>query len=766
MNPAKKSKQPGARRAKNPSLPSRDEILEFVENSPGFVGKREIARAFAVKGADRIDLKKMLREMTDDGLLSGRRKRITKKGRLPSVTLIDIVSRDGDGELIALPARWDDDTEPPRILLSSAGEGRAIAAGIGDRALARLSPLEKEDPSGAAYEARIIKKLAREPARLLGVFRSIEGEGGVIDPIDKKHMREWQVGRHDTSDARTGDLVRFEITRSRRGYGHSIAKVIEVIGNPESEGAASLIALHSLGLRDEFPPSVLEEADSLKAPPPKKHEDLRDIPFITIDPEDARDHDDAVWAARDDDPGNPDGWIVCVAIADVAWFVRPGSALDKEALLRGNSIYFPDRVVPMLPERISNNLCSLRENEDRSCLCVRMTFDASGAKTGHRFMRGTMRSRARLSYVQAQAAIDGNPDNKTMALLEPILKPLWQAYGVLSAARDRRAPLDLDLPERKIILGDDGKVADIVVPPRLEAHRLIEEFMIQANVSAAEAVERTRLPLIYRVHDAPSKEKIIALKEFLSTLSMSLPSTGRLKPEHFNRILAQSEDDGMGQLVSEVVLRSQAQAEYSTDNAGHFGLNLRRYTHFTSPIRRYADLVVHRALIRAHELAEGELADSEIEKLEETAESISVCERRAIDAERQTKDRLIAAFLADRVGATFHGRVAGVAKTGLFVRLDGTGADGFVPASSIHDDFYRHDEHGHAMVGERTGRAYRIGDHVEVRLIEAVPSAGALRFEMLTEAAYRAETDTRKAKVSPRRKKGKNRASRRRQRKT
>ena len=746
-------------------MPSREEILEFVENSPAFVGKREIARAFGVKGADRIELKDLLREMTDDGLLSGPRKRITKKGRLPPVTLIDIISRDNDGEFIAIPARWDDDSEPPRILLSSAGHGRNIAAGIGDRVLARLSGLDESDESGAAYEAHIIKKLAHEPTKLLGIFRSLDSGGGVIDPIDKKHMREWQVGRHDTSDAKTGDLVRFEITRSRRGYGQSVGKVIEVIGNPESEGAASLIALHSLGLPDEFPQSVIEEAESLKPPSPSKHEDLRDIPFVTIDPEDARDHDDAVRAAPDDDPDNPDGWVIYVAIADVAWFVRPGTALDKEALVRGNSIYFPDRVVPMLPERISNDLCSLRENEDRSCLCVRMTFDANGIKIGHRFMRGVMRSRARLSYQQVQAAIDGNPDTKTASLMAEALTPLWQAYSVLATARDKRAPLDLDLPERKIILDDDGKVADIVVPPRLEAHRLIEEFMIQANVSAAEAVEKTRLPLIYRVHDAPSKEKIIALKEFLSTLSMSLPSSGRLKPEHFNRILAQSEDEGIGQLVSEVVLRSQAQAEYSTDNLGHFGLNLRRYAHFTSPIRRYADLVVHRALIRALSLGGGELADTEVTTLDETAESISVSERRGIEAERQTKDRLIAAFLADKVGATFSGRVAGIAKTGLFVRLDGTGADGFVPASSIHDDFYRHDEHGHAMMGERTGRAYRIGDHVDVRLIEAIPSAGALRFEMLTEAAYRAETDRRKTKPSQRRKKGKNRASRRRQRK-
>ncbi|MGI9382388.1 MAG: ribonuclease R family protein, partial [Methyloligellaceae bacterium] len=437
--------------------------------------------------------------------------------------------------------------------------------------------------------------------------------------------------------------------------------------------------------------------------------------------------------APDDDPANPDGWIVIVAIADVAFHVRPGTALDEEALKRGNSVYFPDRVVPMLPERISNDLCSLREGEDRPCLAVRMRFDKAGRKIGHDFLRGLMRSAAKLAYAQAQAAIDGQPDDSTGPLLDTVLRPLWDAYGALKRARDSRGPLELDIPERKIVLDTAGRVADVVVPERLDAHKLIEEFMIQANVAAAETLERKRAPLIYRVHDAPSKEKIAALGDFLSTLDIKLPKAGVLKPEQFNKILAQTRDRDIGELVSEVVLRAQAQAEYTPANLGHFGLNLRRYAHFTSPIRRYADLIVHRSLIRALELGSDGLSDPEIPQLDEIASAISDTERRAMSAERETVDRLIAGHLADQIGATFAARISGVTRTGLFVRLATTGADGFVPGSSIGDDFFRHDERLQALVGERTGLAFRLGDRVEARLVEAIPSAGALRFELLSE---------------------------------
>ena len=766
MPKKKHPEKPGAKRTRRSSsrLPSKQDILKFIQDSPSYKGKREIARAFQVKGSDRVGLKLLLREMSNEGLIKGRRKRLSKTGTLPPVTVIEITTRDEDGEFIGVPAKWDENEgAPPRVILLSRRNDPGPVPGVGDRILARLTKIDEGDGDGPAYEARLIKKLPRDVARLLGIFRSISGGGGVIDPIDRKQLREWTVSRHDANDAKDGDLVRFEIEKDRH-FGRAKARIVELFGNPESEGAISMIALHTLGLPDEFPDTVLQEADKLAPPSPDTLTDLRDIPFVTIDPPDAKDHDDAVWAAPDDDKKNPGGWVVRVAIADVSNFVYPGSEMDKEARKRGNSIYFPDRVVPMLPERISNNLCSLREGEDKACLCVTMLFNAGGDKTGHEFSRGLMRSSARLSYAQAQAAIDGQTDETTAPIVETVLQPLWRAYGALAAARDKRAPLDLDLPERKIKLDETGQVEAINIPPRLEAHRLIEECMIQANVAAAETLEAQKSPLIYRVHDAPSKEKLWALREFLVTLSIDLPKSGRLKPEQFNLILAQARAANMVQLVSEVVLRSQAQAEYSAANFGHFGLNLRRYAHFTSPIRRYADLVVHRALVRALDLGAGALSDREIEVIDETAQSISECERRAVAAERQTVDRLIAGYLADRIGASFSARVSGVVRTGLFVRLAETGADGFVPASSIGGDYYRHDERRQALVGDRTGMAYKLGDVVEVRLIEAVPSAGALRFEMLSEGAYMASKRKVAKLSSPRKRKGRNRAARRRQR--
>jgi ribonuclease R len=465
-------------------------------------------------------------------------------------------------------------------------------------------------------------------------------------------------------------------------------------------------------------------------------EDWRALPLLTIDPPDAKDHDDAVHAEPDHDPANSGGHLLTVAIADVAHYVRPDSALNREALERGNSVYFPDRVVPMLPERISNDLCSLRPHEDRPALAVRMSIGADGRKRRHSFHRVMMRSHARLSYGEAQAAIEGHPDEKAAPLLDRAIRPLFAAYRALAKARDAREPLALDIPERKLLLNPDGTLDKVVVPERLDAHRLIEEFMILANVAAAETCEHLRVPLVYRVHDQPALDKVSALRDFLATLDIKLAKSDQLRPSHFNQVLARVKGSDIEKLTHEVVLRTQAQAEYSAQNYGHFGLQLHRYAHFTSPIRRYADLVVHRALIRGARLGAGALPDTTPEALSEIAARISAAERRAMAAERDTADRLVAYFLADRVGATFHGHVTGVTRAGLFVRLDETGADGLIPMRSLGTDFFRHDETHHALIGERTGEAHRLGDRVEVKLVEAIPVAGALRFELLSEGRY------------------------------
>ena len=722
--PAKRTKTAG-------KLPSRQDILDFLATATGDAGKREIARAFGVKGGDRIALKALLRDMADDGLIAGSRRKLTRPEMLPPVTVLEITGRDADGEFIARPASWDEEHgPPPRILMTESKRDTGPVAGIGDRVLARITALGAD--ADYPYQARTIKRLARAGRPMLAIFRALPGGAGVLDPIDRKQLKEWPVPRGSTNDAMNGELVRFELTRSSR-MGVQTARVIERLGNPQAQQMTSLIAVHAHGIPDSFPDDVLAEAQAAKEPDTKRREDLTHLPLVTIDPFDARDHDDAVWAEPDPNPANRGGWVVIVAIADVACYVRPGSALDKEAKKRGNSVYFPDRVVPMLPERISNNLCSLIEDERRPCLAVRMIFDKDGSKLGQRFFRALMRSAASLTYEQAQAAIDGRVDETTGPLLDTVLRPLWGAYASLVLARTERGPLDLDLPERKILLDDQGRVRGVVSPPRLDAHRLIEEFMIAANVAAAETLEAKRSPLIYRVHDSPSKEKLASLAEFLNTIGIKLPKAGTLKPAQFNRVLAETRATPTAELVGEVILRSQAQAVYSPGNFGHFGLNLRRYAHFTSPIRRYADLIVHRALVRALGAGPDGLTDTEMGELEETAQHISDTERRAMAAERETADRLIAAYLADRIGAKFQARVSGLVRTGLFVRLTDTGADGFVPASSIGHEYFFHDEVRQALVGEDTGLAYRLGDLVEVRLVEAIPTAGALRFEMLSE---------------------------------
>jgi ribonuclease R len=726
--------KPQKRRATG--LPSRDEILTYLESAGSRAGKREIARAFLIKGGDRIALKRLLTEMADEGLLLGNRKAFKEPGKLPAVAVLEIVARDGEGELIAEPAVWSaSEGQRPRVLVLPT-HGRAGAAepalGQGDRILAKLTQLASSDVFGYRYEAEPIKRLPREKRRQLGIYRTRPDGGGSIDPIDRKELREWPIAPGDAGEAKSGDLVRFELNRTGR-YGVAQARVVDLLGNPQDQRKISLIAVHAHGLPDEFPPAVLAEAAALSAPSRAGRSDLTAFDFVTIDPPDARDHDDAVHAIADAEPSNEGGWVVHVAIADVAHYVRPGSQLDREALTRANSIYFPDRVVPMLPERISTDLCSLRELEVRPCLTVRMVFDKHGTKRGHRFMRGLMRSVAKLSYEEAQAAIDGKPSPKCAALMSGALQPLWAAYAALGRARERREPLDLDLPERKIVLDAEGRVERIVIPQRLEAHRLIEEFMIQANVAAAETLAGMRAPVIYRVHDAPSREKLEALREFLTSLDLKLPGTGTLRAGDFNKVLRRAKSLPVSDLVNEIVLRSQAQAIYATENLGHFGLHLARYAHFTSPIRRYADLMVHRALIGALGLGSDGISDDQAARLEGIAQSISEAERRAMAAERETTDRLVASYLAASVGAEFEARISGVTRSGLFVRLRQTGADGFVPAATLGDDYYRHHEDAHALIGDRTGAAFRLGDDVTVRLVEVIASAGAMRFEMLSQ---------------------------------
>ncbi|MDO8977844.1 MAG: ribonuclease R [Afipia sp.] len=717
------------------AFPDRESIVAFVKAHPGEAGTRELARHFGLKNESRAALRRILHELADEGLIAKQGKKVHEVKALPPTIVADITGRDSDGELIASPAEWLEETDGPAPVIRIHVPRKAApgtAAGIGDRALLRIE--KPDNKHEKTYRGRVIKLLDKARNRVLGIFRTMPNGDGRLIPIDKKQVgRELAITAADANGAQDGDLVSVELMRSR-GYGLPSGRVKERLGSLKTEKAVSLIAIHAHEIPQEFPANVIRESEAAKPATLAGREDWRDVPLVTIDPPDAKDHDDAVHAELDNDPSNKGGYIVNVAIADVAFYVRPQSPLDSEALKRGNSVYFPDRVVPMLPERISNDLCSLKPSEPRGALAVRMVIDKDGRKRSHTFHRVLMRSAAKLNYAQAQAAIDGRPDDTTGPLLDSILKPLYDAYALVKRARNERDPLDLDLPERKILLKADGTVDRVVTPERLDAHRLIEEFMILANVAAAETLEKNALPLIYRVHDEPTVEKVHNLQEFLKTLDISFAKTGALRPALFNRVLAHVKGHDSEPLVNEVVLRSQAQAEYSADNYGHFGLNLRRYAHFTSPIRRYADLVVHRALIRALGLGEGALPDTEtFETLSEVAAAISLTERRAMKAERETADRLIAHFLADRIGATFDGRISGVTRAGLFVKLTDTGADGLIPVRTLGSEYYNYDEARHALIGSRSGAMHRLGDVVQVRLVEAAPVAGALRFELLSE---------------------------------
>jgi len=712
---------------KSHGVPDRETLARFVREA-GEADISAIARHFGLKGQDRRAVRLLLKELQASGVLGRRgRKGFAEAGALPPVGVADVVERNTDGDLFVKLKLAGDDAPLVR-LAPSRHEAQAGAPGLGDRLLVRFEKLETGE-----LEARLIKRLGQSAHRVLGVVRKSHREVR-IEPVDRRSKESLVLPPHEAGEVADGDLVLAQVASgAAHRYGPKLGRVLETVGREDDPRAASLIAIHAHGIPIGFTNAAEAEAGAAAEPTLRGRTDLRDIPLVTIDPPDARDHDDAVYAEPDQDPKNPDGWVVWVAIADVAAYVRPASTLDREARDKGNSVYFPDRVEPMLPHALSSNMCSLRQGENRACMAVRMAFDRSGRKLSHRFVRGLMRSAAKLSYDQAQAAIDGSPDDQTGPLMERVLRPLWDAYACLKRGRDARSPLEISTTERRILIGEDGHVASITPRVSLEAHKLIEEMMIQANVAAAETLEQRRSPLIYRVHDTPSMEKVQALADFLGTIGLDWSKGQAPTTRRFNQLLEQTRGGPHAEIVNEVVLRTQMQAYYSPDNIGHFGLNLDRYAHFTSPIRRYADLIVHRALIGALDLGEDGLSQFDITHIGETAEMITAAERRAMAAERDATDRYIAAYLAEREGAEFEGRITGVTRFGLFIRLAEVGADGLAPVSTLGDEYFIHDERTHALVGERTGRRWRLGAMVHVRLEEATPLTGGLLFSVLSE---------------------------------
>ena len=729
-------------------IPTKPEILQWISDNPTQTAKRDIARAFGIKGAARIDLKRLLKELESEGHLDKRRKTYRDPETLPPVSVLSVLDPDGDGDLYAKPMEWGGKGPEPRILLVLRDSDPAL--GVGNRILARLTQVQGEDHT---YEARLIRRIGTNPQRVLGVFRA-HREGGRILPIDKGSDREWTVAPGNTHGAKDGELVEAELAGPKTRMGLPAARITDRLGDPTAPRAVSLIAIHQHDIPDAFPDAAIAQADAAQPAEMGQREDLRALPLVTIDPADARDRDDAVLAM----PGPDGGYILWVAIADVAHYVTPGSALDREAKKRGNSTYFPDRVVPMLPDILSGDLCSLHEHVDRACMAVEMHIDATGTKTHHRFTRGIMRSHASLPYEEVQEAVNGRVSDRIAPLMDHI-HHLYGAYDALRQARETRQPLELDLPERKITLGDDGAVASVAFKERLDAHRLIEEFMVLANVAAAEELVKRKTPLLFRVHEEPNPDKMEALREVAQASGLTLAKGQVLHTRTLNRLLSQAAGTDHDELINMATLRSMTQAYYFPQNYGHFGLALRNYAHFTSPIRRYSDLIVHRALITAHGWGGDGLSPADIETLEVTAKQISDTERRSMVAERDTTDRYLAAYLSERVGTEMPGRISGVQKFGVFVRLDETGADGLIPVRTIGGEYFHYDANDQTLMGADTGLTLSIGQKVLARLTEAVPVTGGLMLELLElEGNALPDTPTKGHRRTPGRKPGKGRA--------
>ncbi len=718
------------------TFPSREAIRRFVSESNGRVGKREVARAFGLGPEHRVALRDLLKTLEREGELApAGARRFAVPGRLPEEAVVQVTGIDSDGDALARPVGWDGAGPPPFIVMHPELRGRAALA-PGQRVLARLKPIGQ-----GRYQGRTIRRLDARPGRVLGLYRPLPvddapvrrghlPEAGRVVPTDRRVKAEWSVPAGEAGGAEPDEIVLAE-PLPQMGLGLKPVRIVERLGRMGDARSVSLLCLHAHDIPQHFPVEALEAAEAATAVELSGRTDLRAVPLVTIDGADARDFDDAVFAEPDPDPGNAGGYRLVVAIADVSHYVRAGSALDREARLRGNSVYFPDRVVPMLPEALSNGWCSLKPGEPRGCLFVEMRVGADGAKHAHRFGRGLMRSAARLTYEEVQAAHDGAA---ALALPKGLLDSLYGAFRALLGARTRRGTLDLDLPERKVVI-EDGQVAAIEPRARLDSHRLIEEFMVLANVAAAEELERLHQPCMFRVHAPPSPEKLEALRAFLHTLDIPLKPAGEIRPADLDAVLGRVAGTEQAPLVNEMVLRSQSQAEYSPDNLGHFGLALLRYAHFTSPIRRYADLLVHRALIAGLRLGSDGLRPEDGAGYADTGAHVTATERRAALAEREAVERYIAAHMADKIGASFSARISGVTRFGLFVTLSETGASGLVPISSLNapaptgaDESWMHDEAAQALIGRRSGVAYRLAQTVAVRLVEAAPLTGGLLF--------------------------------------
>lgn len=725
---------------KQAPMPTMSELMEYLNAQSGKVNKRDIARAFGIKGDARVELKSMLSDLKDQGLLHYEKgRKLAMKGALPERCNVEITGLDSMGDLMARPLEWASDDPMPQIIIVK--DRLSPPAGVGDIVQAKLTAI-----GNRLYEGEALRRVTAGENHMVGVF-----ENGYVYSVDKRLKQAFKLTNLPVEKLNNRDLVIADIPMVRNRFPE--AKFIRKIGSETDAFSATLISIYLHNLPVMFSKASENEADRAVVPSVGKYrEDLTSVPFVTIDGADARDFDDAVWAEPDTDAKNKNGWHIMVAIADVSWYVRTGCALDMDARMRGNSVYFPDRVIPMLPEALSNKMCSLQPNQKRAAMVCEVWIDKNGHKLRHTFRRALIKSIRRLTYTEVQDAMDGK---MPVVGLEDEITHLNRAFRSLLTARNKRGVLEIDVPERMVVLNDKGVVVDIKSREMNDSNKLIEEFMILANVSAAETLEEKGVSTMYRVHDRPSAEKIEALNSFLSSIGQSANLPDMADPRDFNAVLERSQNTVKDFAVNEFVLRSQSQAVYSPENIGHFGLALTRYAHFTSPIRRYADILVHRALITALKLGEGGLTADEIKTFEDTARHISYMERQAASAEQDALDRYIASYLVDKVGAKFTARISSVNTFGVFVRLDAYGADGFVPLSSLGDDYYEIEEDSARLVGRNSARAYTVGDVVDVILKECVPVTGGMVFNLLSSGK---SVQSNLIKKSPKRSKKNNRS--------
>ncbi len=680
-------------------IPSRDEISKAMEVAGKPLTLEALAPRFEIRtDQHRRALEQRMRAMVRDGqLLCNRAREYCLTRHLDLVTGKVQAHRDGFGFLT--PDDGGEDVYLPFREMKTLWDG--------DRIAVRTS----ESPRGR--EGHLVEILSRGKATIVGRFRRERGIDWVLEDGDER--TDVLIGRGESLGAKPSEIVRVEVLEYPTKNSHAVGRVIEIVGRADQPGIETEVAMIAHGIPHDWPEETLAEARALPSEVQESskagREDLRGLPLVTIDGADARDFDDAVFAEP-----QGDGWRLLVAIADVSHYVQPDTPLDREARLRGTSVYFPDRVVPMLPEELSNGLCSLNPHVDRLCFVCEMAVSTKGEVTRSRFFDGVMRSHARLTYEEAAEILASSVPRGKHAALKPALEHLNAVYEALRERRERRGAIDFHLKENKIQLDERGKVESVRPVERLVTHKLIEECMVAANVESARRMKRAKIPGLYRVHEGPEEERLEELVLFLQTFGFKLGSASKVEPKELNRIIESVAGRPEAELIETVILRSLKQARYQPQNVGHFGLALAEYAHFTSPIRRYPDLLVHRAIrwVEKHRGPKG--FRYSLGEMEQLGEHTSRTERRADEATRDVAEQLKCIFLKDHVGDTFDVIVSSVVAFGLFVRVPELHVDGLVHVTALPRDYYHRDPTGTVLAGERSGNKYRLTDKLRVRL--------------------------------------------------